>query len=90
MSDVIGGDNRELKKDLISSLIDVEIDSKEKFLQSLERQEERVQNCIDETIDVLQNHITREFLVQSVAFFENLQLLLIVKKLNQQKHFTRN
>jgi len=90
MSDVIGGDNRELKKELISSLIDVEIDSKEKFLQSLERQEERVQNCIDETIYVLQDHIPRDFLIQSVAFFENLQLLLIVKKLNHQKHFTRN
>ena len=90
MTEVIRGDTKELKKDLISSLIDVEIDSKEKFLRSLEKQEEKVQICIDEMIEVLQEHVPREFLIQAVTQFENLQLLLIVKKLNNSKHFTRN
>ena len=90
MTEVIRGDNKELKKDLISSLIDVEIDTKEKFLQSLEKREEKVQTCLDEMIDTLQEHIPREFLIQAITQFENLQLLLIVKKLNDSKHFTRN
>ncbi|MCE7741893.1 MAG: hypothetical protein GOP50_05500 [Candidatus Heimdallarchaeota archaeon] len=90
MTEVIRGDNTNLKKELISSLIDVEIGAKEKFLQSLDRQEERVQDCIDEIVDILQEHIQREFLIQTVTQFENLQLLLIVKKLNKSKHFTRN
>ncbi|MHA1198948.1 MAG: hypothetical protein ACTSQF_06305, partial [Candidatus Heimdallarchaeaceae archaeon] len=90
MIEVIRGDNTNLKKELISSLIDVEISAKEKFLQSLDRQEERVQDCIDELVDILQEHIQREFLIQAVTQFENLQLLLIVKKLNKSKHFTRN
>ena len=90
MTEVIRGDNKELKKDLISSLIDVEIDTKEKFLQSLEKQEEKVQTCLDEMIGALQEHIPREFLIQATTQFENLQLLLIVKKLNDSKHFTRN
>jgi len=90
MTEVIRGENNNLKKELISSLIDIEVGAKEKFLQSLDRQEERVQECIDEIIDVLQEHIKREHLIQAVAQFENLQLLLIVKKINKSKHFTRN
>ena len=90
MTEVIRGDNNNLKKELISSLIDVEISTKDKFLQSLDRQEERVQDCIDELIDLLQEHVPREFLIQAVAQFENLQLLLIVKKLNESRHFTKN
>jgi hypothetical protein len=90
MTEVIRGDNKELKKDLISSLIDVETDTKDKFLQSLEKQEEKVQVCIDEMMDILQEHISRDYIIQAVTQFENLQLLLIVKKLNNSKHFTRN
>jgi len=90
MTEVIKGENNKLKKELISSLIDIEVGAKEKFLQSLDRQEEKVQDCIDELVDVLQEHVQREFLVQAVVQFENLQLLLIVKKLNASKHFTRN
>ncbi len=90
MTEVIRGENNNLKKELISSLIDVEIDAKEKFLQSLDRQEERVQDCIDELVDILQEHIQRDFIIQAVTQFENMQLLLIVKKLNGGRHFTRN
>ncbi|MEE9411121.1 MAG: hypothetical protein V3V41_09360 [Candidatus Heimdallarchaeota archaeon] len=90
MADVVRGDNKELQKDLISSLIDVEIGSKEKFLQKLEKTEEKVQESIDEIIDILHDHIPKEFLIQSVTLFENLQLLLIVKRINRNKHFTRN
>ena len=90
MTEVIRGDKKELKKDLISSLIDVKTDTKEKFLQSLEKQEEKVQGCLDEMIEILQEHIPRDFLIQAVTQFENLQLLLIVRKLNNNKHFTKN
>ena len=90
MTEVIRGENNNLKKELISSLIDIEVNAKDKFLQSLDRQEERVQECIDELVEVLQEHVQREFLIQTVTQFENLQLLLIVKKLNSSKHFTRN
>ena len=57
MTEVIRGENNKLKKELISSLIDIEVSAKEKFLQSLDRQEERVQECIDELVDILQEHI---------------------------------
>ncbi|TFG09509.1 hypothetical protein EU534_02075 [Candidatus Heimdallarchaeota archaeon] len=90
MTEVIRGENNKLKKELISSLIDIEISTKEKFLESLDRQEEKVQECIDELAETLQEHIRRDILIQAVAQFENLQLLLIVKKLNSNKHFTRN
>ena len=90
MTEVIRGDNKELKKDLISSLIDIEISAKGKFLQSLERQEERVQDCIDGIIDALREHVPREYLIQTVTQFENLQLLLIVRRINESKHFTTN
>ncbi|MBY8999813.1 MAG: hypothetical protein KGD64_02765 [Candidatus Heimdallarchaeota archaeon] len=90
MVDAIREENKILKKDLISSLINVQVDTKEKFLKSLERQEERVQECLDEIISILLDHIKQEFLVQAVTQFENLQLLLIVNRINDNKHFTRN
>ena len=90
MVDVIREENKNLKKDLISSLIDVDVDLKEKFLKSLERQEERVQQCLDEISSILQEHIQKELIIQAVTQFENLQLLLIVNKINENKHFTRN
>ena len=90
MADAIREENKILKKDLISSLIDVQVNAKEKFLKSLERQEERVQECIDEITSILRDHIQQEFLIQAVTQFENLQLLLIVNRINDNKHFTRN
>jgi hypothetical protein len=90
MVDVIREENKTLKKDLISSLINVQVNVKEKFLKALERQEERVQRCIDEINSILQDHIPQEFLIQAVTQFENLQLLLIVNRINENKHFTRN
>ena len=90
MVDVIREENKKLKTDLISSLINVQVNVKEKFLKSLERQEERVQGCIDEINSILQDHIPQEFLIQTVTQFENLQLLLIVNRINENKHFTRN
>ncbi len=90
MVDVIREENKTLKKDLISSLINVQVNVKEKFLKSLERQEERVQRCIDEINSILQDHVPQEFLIQAVTQFENLQLLLIVNRINENKRFTRN
>ena len=90
MAGTIREDNKTLKKDLISSLINVQVNVKEKFLKSLERQEERVQGCLDEINEILQDHIPQEFLVQTITQFENLQLLLIVNRINENKHFTRN
>ncbi|MHA1345757.1 MAG: hypothetical protein ACTSO3_05140 [Candidatus Heimdallarchaeaceae archaeon] len=90
MAGTIREDNKTLKKDLISSLISVQANVKEKFLKSLERQEERVQGCLDEINEILQDHIPQEFLVQTITQFENLQLLLIVNRINENKHFTRN
>ncbi len=63
MVDVIREENKTLKKDLISSLINVQVNVKEKFLKSLERQEERVQRCIDEINSILQDHIPQELLI---------------------------
>jgi len=52
--------------------------------------EERVQRCLDETINILQDHIPKEIIIQAVTQFESIQFLLISDRLNQNKHFTKN
>ncbi|MHA1829818.1 MAG: hypothetical protein ACTSX6_14350 [Candidatus Heimdallarchaeaceae archaeon] len=90
MADIVREENRVLKRDLISSLIEVDAKMKEKFLKNVEKLEERVQECIDEILFTLQDSIPKDLLIQAVVQFENLQLLLIVNRINENKHFTKN
>ena len=90
MSEVTREDFDDIKDTIISSLVDPEVKDKDRFINSLEKQEERVQECIDEIINVLQDHIPKEILIQAVTQFESIQLILITDKINSKKHFTRN
>lgn len=90
MSEVTREDFDDIKDNIISSLVNSDLKDKDRFISSLERQEERVQECIDEIINVLQDHIPKEILIQAITQFESIQLILITDKLNNNKHFTRN
>ncbi|MCG3220094.1 MAG: hypothetical protein H7641_01835 [Candidatus Heimdallarchaeota archaeon] len=90
MSEVTRDDFDDIKDGIISSLVDSELIGQDRFICSLERMEERVQGYIDEIIIILQDHISKEILIQAVTQFESIQLLLITDKLNRNKHFTRN
>jgi len=90
MNDVTGEDSKTTKTIIVTSLVDIDIKEKNKFIRALERQEERVQECIDEIILILQEHIQKEILIQAVTQFENLQLSLITDKLRKNKNLTRN
>ncbi|MHA1259785.1 MAG: hypothetical protein ACTSRO_09155 [Candidatus Heimdallarchaeaceae archaeon] len=60
MVDIVREENRVLKRDLISSLIEVDAKMKEKFLKNVEKLEERVQGCIDEILFTLQDSIPKD------------------------------
>jgi hypothetical protein len=90
MSDVARDEIDELRDSIGSSLADIETEKKEKLLLSLERQEVRVQECIDEILVILSDHIPQEILIQAVTQFESIQLRMIINKINENKHFTKN
>ncbi|MHA2357254.1 MAG: hypothetical protein ACXABK_00610 [Candidatus Heimdallarchaeaceae archaeon] len=90
MNNVTGEDIKTTKENIVTSLVDIEIEEKNKFIRALERQEERVQECIDEIILILQEHVQKEILIQAVTQFENLQFSLITDKLKKNKNLTRN
>jgi hypothetical protein len=90
MNDVTGEDIKSTKESIVTSLVDIEIEEKDKFNRALERQEERVQDCLDEINLILQEHVQQEILIQAVTQFENLQFSLITDKLKKNKNLTRN
>lgn len=90
MSDVARDEIDELRDSITSSLVDIGTEKKEKLLLSLERQEVRVQECIDEMLVVLSDHIPQEILIQAVTQFESIQLRMITNRIKENKHFTKN
>ncbi|MFW9851814.1 MAG: hypothetical protein ACFFDS_02640 [Candidatus Thorarchaeota archaeon] len=90
MSDVARDEIDEIRDSIASSLVDIEKNKNEKILLSLERQEVRVQECIDELLVILSDHIPQEILIQAVTQFESIQLRMITNRLKENKHFTKN
>lgn len=90
MVDITGEELEERREGLAHPLIDHRKQLYSKYQQTLEKQEERFQVCIDEMLVILRDHIPVEILVQAVAQLESIQLRLVTDKLSENKFFTKN
>ena len=89
MVDIAEEELEERREDLVLPIVSHRKHHYSKYQQTLEKQEERIQKCIDETMVVLRDHIPIEVIIQAVAQFESIQLRLVTDKLRQNKFFTR-
>lgn len=89
MVDIAEEELEERREDLARPIVSQRKHHYSKYQQTLEKQEERIQRSIDETMVVLRDHIPIEVIIQAVAQFESIQLRLVTDKLRQNKFFTR-